>query len=60
MRCDVFSRSSHSQARRRGAGETNRPHGENRRGHRWYSPLRHHLLGRRAPHEEEVSLSLTR
>lgn len=51
----MFFRSSHPQTWRRGAGETNRPHGEDRRGHRWHPPLRHHFLRSGAPHEEKVS-----
>lgn len=54
----MFFRSSHSQAGCRGTRETNRPYSEDRRGHCWHPPLRHHFLRSGSPHEEEVCFLL--
>ncbi|CAG07139.1 unnamed protein product, partial [Tetraodon nigroviridis] len=50
-------RISHSQARCSGARKTNRPHGQDRRGHRRHPALRHYILRSSAPHEEEPPVS---
>lgn len=54
----MFCRSSDPQTRRRGAGETDGPHGEDRRGHRRHPPLRHHFPRSGSPHEEKVHFAV--
>lgn len=50
----VNIRGGHSQTQRRGAGETDGPHGEDRWRDCGSSALHHHLPRCRAPHEETV------
>lgn len=49
-------RVGNTQTERGGAGETDRPHGEDRWRHRWHPALRHHLPRRGTSHEETVSI----